>query len=165
MGHDPITTVRLQNRFRSALNRGRRQRLWQWIRGRCPHLLSLEATLEGHLVTRRPARVEQIPLREIRGSVGRAADYSADFLPLKASDEDRWVHVAEALEDSGLPPIRVLRYHGAYFVEDGHHRVSALRQLRATSTVAEVVDVVDLDAPTLGGTANYAGAGPRPLAC
>ena len=138
-----VDTVRLQNRFRSALNRGRRQRVWQTLRGRPANLVSLDDAVAGP-VARRPVRREQVPVEAIRGSAGRARDYSASFLPLRESDETRWVRVALALEGAGLPPVRLLRYRDGYYVEDGHHRVSVLRALGVETVHAEVVDLVDI---------------------
>lgn len=154
-----LTLVRLKNRFQNALNRGHRHRLWCKLRGCDAHLLALDDVLAGKLVTRRPAKLEQVPLRDIRGSASRAKDYSATFLPLKASDESRWVRIAQAVEGPGLPPIRLLRYRGVYFVEDGHHRVSVLRFLKTKTVNAQVVDLVEIAKQPVA--AGFAGGKPH----
>jgi hypothetical protein len=40
-----------------------------------------------------------------------------------------------------IPPIEVYELAGAYFVKDGHHRVSVARQLGQTSIAARVIEV------------------------
>jgi hypothetical protein len=89
-------------------------------------------------------RVEytQVPLEAIVGSVERCNDYTRSFLPLKDSDRARWTRVAKAfLQSKPLPPIRVRKVGQAYFVIDGHHRVSVARQLGLSHLEAQVLQV------------------------
>lgn len=87
---------------------------------------------------RRRLRAEALPSRELReiplaaivGSVGRPRDFTRDFKPRSDADATRWVRVkAGALDLQGLPPIEVYQIGEAYFVRDGHHRVSVAREL------------------------------------
>jgi hypothetical protein len=83
---------------------------------------------------------EEIPLESILGSVERCGDYSRTFLPLKDSDQQRWTRVRQAfVESKPLPPIQVVQAGQAYFVIDGHHRVSVARQLGLSHLDAKVL--------------------------
>ncbi len=88
-----------------------------------------------------PRTLQEIPLRRIVGSVGRARDYTPSFLPRRAGDEARWVRVRQAVETSGLPPLELYRLGDDYFVQDGHHRVSVLRSLGVKTAEAYVIEV------------------------
>jgi hypothetical protein len=62
---------------------------------------------------------------QIGGSVGRCSEFDGDFMPLKASAEDRWKRVDRAFHrGEQLPPVSLYKVGGFYFVLDGHHRVS-----------------------------------------
>jgi hypothetical protein len=64
----------------------------------------------------------------IVGSVGRCSDFDRDFMPSKASVGERWKHIDKAFHrDEQLPPVSLYKIGGAYFVLDGHHRVSVYR--------------------------------------
>jgi ParB-like chromosome segregation protein Spo0J len=79
-------------------------------------------------------------LQDVVGSVERCSDYTRSFLPLKDGDQQRWTRVKQAFDDSKpLPPIQVVRLGQAYFVIDGHHRVSVARQLGLSHLEAQVL--------------------------
>jgi len=62
---------------------------------------------------------------QIGGSVGRCSEFDGDFMPLKASAEDRWKRIDRAFHrGEELPPVSLYKVGGFYFVLDGHHRVS-----------------------------------------
>lgn len=99
---------------------------------------------------RQRLRAESLPKRELReipmaaivGSVGRPQDFTREFKPRTDSDVGRWTHVkAGALGLRGLPPIEVYQVGEAYFVRDGHHRVSVARQLGLQQIEAYVTEV------------------------
>ena len=86
--------------------------------------------------------LREIPVNAIVGSVGRYADFTRDFLPRLDSDQQRWARVKAAiLGMAGLPPIEVYKIGDAYFVRDGHHRVSVARQLKSETIQAYVTEV------------------------
>ena len=73
-----------------------------------------------------------VPLNQIIGSAstGRCADFDADFRPTNAYNEPRWLAVAAArYRDRRLPPVNLIQIGSAYFVEDGHHRISVASAL------------------------------------
>ena len=76
---------------------------------------------------------------KIVGSVGRQNDFDRSFLPIRADVEARWRRVDRAfrrIED--LPPVSLYKIGDAYFVLDGHHRVSVARY-HGVPTVEAVV--------------------------
>lgn len=74
--------------------------------------------------------LEDIPIAAIVGSVNRYQDFSRTFLPRQESDQGRWARVRAGIDSMrGLPPIEVYRVGEAYFVLDGHHRVSVAKEL------------------------------------
>jgi nucleotide-binding universal stress UspA family protein len=87
--------------------------------------------------------LKDIPIDAIVGSVGRYQDFTRGFLPKHDSDEGRWAQVYVAVDGQrGLPPIEAYQLGDAYFVRDGHHRVSVARQLGATHVQAYVTPVI-----------------------
>lgn len=105
---------------------------------RQPIKLSAFQTTERTVVEAAPTR-QDVRLQDIRGSVGRAEDYTASFLPLLAADEERWARVRLALDGgAGLPPLELYALDGTYYIKDGHHRVSVLRHLGMQWTEANV---------------------------
>ncbi len=86
--------------------------------------------------------LQEIPLSAIVGSVGRADDFTRDFLPKRDSDAQRWANVKAAVIDmKGWSPIEVYKIGDAYFVKDGNHRVSVARQLGNDTISAYVTEV------------------------
>jgi nucleotide-binding universal stress UspA family protein len=85
---------------------------------------------------------QDIPLDAIIGSVGRYNEFTRDFLPLQDELENRWVNVKIAVDEpTGLPEIDVYKIGDAYFVLDGHHRVSVARQMGSKYIQANVIEV------------------------
>ena len=66
-----------------------------------------------------------VPLRQIGGSVGRCSEFDRDFMPAKASVEERWKRIDRAFHrGEELPAVSLYKVGAFYFVLDGHHRVS-----------------------------------------
>lgn len=94
-----------------------------------PDLLSFHEVRRSLKLTQKVYRgLQEIEIARIRGSVGRYADFSANFLPRKEHLKERWQRVDTLVVDRGLAPIEVYQVGQAYFVEDGNHRVSVARQ-------------------------------------
>ena len=129
--------------FRHARGRAALQEVMSRLRGQPTELLSFEDVREKlHARPRPPRELRDIPLDAIVGSVGRYSDFTRSFLPREAGDEQRWARVkamAESLQ--GLPPIEVYQVGDAYFVSDGHHRVSVAREFGAKTVEAYVTEV------------------------
>ena len=113
------------------------------IRGDTRPLLSFDevrraARLEGQSYT----GLKDVPIADIRGSVGRPNDFDASFLPVKPQMRRRWAQLDEAMRrGEPVPPIEVYRLGGVYFVKDGHHRVSVARHLGWKTIPARVIEV------------------------
>jgi len=129
--------------FRSARQRASLQRVMARLTGRPAELLSFDQvreTLRG--TSTLPRGLQEIPVDAIVGSVGRYTDFTRSFLPLSDSQGERWARVKAIAEgQTGLPPIEVYKIGEAYFVRDGHHRVSVARDVGAKAIEAYVTEV------------------------
>lgn len=109
-------------------------------RGRPVDLLPFEAVRRElklrHLIDR---GIEEVPIDRIVGSLGRTAEFNRAFRPRDEALRDRWEDVrAVALSHRGFPPVELYKVDQAYFVVDGHHRVSVERALGAPTIEAWV---------------------------
>lgn len=90
-----------------------------------------------------PVKLINVPLAHIVGSLDRAGDYTADFLPRLRGDEERWARVRLAVDSlEGVPPIELYEFDGEYYVRDGHHRVSVMKRMGLRSIEAYVTTLV-----------------------
>jgi nucleotide-binding universal stress UspA family protein len=86
--------------------------------------------------------LQEVPLDAIIGSLGRYSDFTRSFLPKKDSDRHRWAKIMAATRGArGLPPVELYKVGEAYFVRDGHHRVSVVREMGARTIQAYVTEV------------------------
>jgi nucleotide-binding universal stress UspA family protein len=129
--------------FRSARLQAQLNDLVSRLTGRSTELLSYEEVRRKLKARERSSeRLEDIPLDAIVGSVGRYRDFTRGFLPRQESSKDRWARVEVAMTGmKGVPPIEVYKVGDAYFVRDGHHRVSVARQLGSDYIQAYVREV------------------------
>jgi hypothetical protein len=106
-------------------------RVWSALSGHPCRLLDLAAIRASFDVrSRHAAGTRPVPIREIRGSEGRSEDFDADFRPLRPHNKDRWIEIAVAQQlGKTMPPVDLVRIEDAYFVRDGHHRISVARAL------------------------------------
>src|ERR687893_2592750 len=82
-----------------------------------------------------------VGVEEIVGSVGRWRDFDRSFLPARASVGQRWKHIDRAFQrGEELPPVKLYKLEEAYFVVDGHHRVSVARYHDVPTVEAAVVE-------------------------
>lgn len=87
--------------------------------------------------------VRQVPVAQIVGSVDRYRDFDEGFMPAQDRTAQRWQSVARAYyQDIDLPPVRLYKVGDAYFVIDGHHRVSVAREQGVDFIDAEVQEVI-----------------------
>lgn len=86
------------------------------------------------------AGIQVVPIRSIIGSEGRTADFDMDFHPISSIARERWVNMAIAyLSRLPLPAIQLIQIGDAYFVRDGHHRISVSRAFGQIAMDAEVI--------------------------
>ncbi len=130
-----------QSAANHAFDRARRAAFVQDIlaplRNQPAHLLPFEevrATL--HLSSQTYSGLQQVPLDQIVGSVGRYHDFSRAFRPRRESLRQRW---QRAVQSRGpIPPVDLYKVGDVYFVVDGNHRVSVARQAGARTIDAHV---------------------------
>jgi hypothetical protein len=82
--------------------------------------------------------LQPIPVDRIVGTVDRAGDFDRGFRPGRPISRRRLASLRSAFPDGLLPAITVFELGGAYFVEDGHHRVALARETGAEFVDAEV---------------------------
>lgn len=86
--------------------------------------------------------MQTVDLDKIIGSEGRYRDFNAAFLPKSEHVRNRWESVDKAhLQDIILPPIKLYKVGGYYFVRDGNHRVSVARMQGVVAIDAEVTEL------------------------
>src|SRR5215217_102227 len=83
-----------------------------------------------------------VELSRVVCSVGQHERFDAAFMPLRAASPERWKRVDLAfLTGLDLQPVSLRALDGAYFVEDGHNRISVARFHGAEWIDAEVTDL------------------------
>ena len=88
--------------------------------------------------------LQEVEVDQIVGSVNRYQDFDRAFFPLHGTSP-RLQQIEQAWQRGEiLPPVKLYKIGGAFFVEDGHHRVAAARRSRASSIDAEVMEFVPL---------------------
>ena len=127
--------------FRSALASGKVFRLKRKILRRPYDLYNLIAlkpdlTLRGSCYS----GIQVVPISSIIGSESRLADFDLEFHPISEDSKERWVNMAIVyLSRIPLPPIQLIQVGDAYFVRDGHHRISVSCAFGQAAMDAEVI--------------------------
>jgi len=87
--------------------------------------------------------IQTVPIAQIIGSATlRFHDFDGAFLPTSARTKSRWRSVDAAwYEEVDLPPVQLYKIGDAYFVRDGHHRVSVAREKGQEFIEAEIIEV------------------------
>lgn len=154
-----------QEDFERAYRRGFWRKLSSWFKGERNELLPFYAVRE-----RIPIRgqhyigLQQVPVEQIVGSLGRYRDFDRAFLPKQARTRSRWVSIDSAhYEQTILPPIDLFKIGEIYFVRDGNHRVSVARERGQEFMDAYVIEIdvpvpmtADVDLDDLDLKAEYA---------
>jgi hypothetical protein len=122
-------------RLKAFLNRIR-----SMVSGQPRELLSYEAVKTSlHIGGPIYRGVEDVPVKDIVGSLNRYRDFDRAFFPMKDGIAHRWENVDVAYyRNIGLPPVLLYKVGQVYFVVDGHHRVSVAREQGLDSIEAEV---------------------------
>jgi hypothetical protein len=86
--------------------------------------------------------IQEVPVDQIVGSVGRYNDFDHHFLPRHNKTKERWMSIDLAhIKDVVLPPIEVYKIGSLYFVNDGNHRVSVAREHGQVFIDANVIEI------------------------
>jgi hypothetical protein len=129
------------NRFKATLAKGKFARLKRRVLRRPEFLCDLN-TLKPDISLRGScySGIQVVPISSIIGSEGRTADFDMDFHPMSEAARERWVNMAIVyLSRLPLPPIQLIQVGDAYFVRDGHHRISVSRAFGQAAMDAEVI--------------------------
>jgi hypothetical protein len=126
--------------YAQARQRARRGQIWSSLTGRTQVLLSLKQVRAACAVeSESDGGVRTVPISQIRGSEGRSRYFDRDFNPLYDQARGRWLGIARARQQGkALPPVSLVQVGDAYFVQDGHHRISVARALGQTDLEARV---------------------------
>jgi hypothetical protein len=132
---------RAVRQFWQAYSRGKWRRLLGRLAGFDNQLRHMDEALRGLQVkSRHYVGMQSVPVERIRGSEGRSRDFDAEFNPLAAHNDDRWISLATAVRRGAtLPPVELFQVGESYFVRDGHHRISIARSLGQQAIDAEVI--------------------------
>ncbi|NJN95515.1 MAG: ParB N-terminal domain-containing protein [Anaerolineales bacterium] len=130
---------RVARDFEQAHRRAFMQDALALVRYEPVDLLPFELVREKlHLSNKYYLGLQEIPLEQIVGSVGRYEDFTRTFMPRKSNSRQRWEKIDSMTDTGGWPPIEVYKVSDTYFVRDGNHRVSVARQLGAETIEAYV---------------------------
>ena len=136
-----FTRARRRGRLRAVLARIRREHTSN-------RLLSFDDLRREFAANNRLQRgTRVVEVDEIVGSVGRWRDFDRSFLPARSSVGEKWKRIDRAFQrGEDLPPVELYEVGEAYFVVDGHHRVSVARY-HDVPTVEATVAVFDAKLP------------------
>jgi len=85
--------------------------------------------------------IQIVSIDSIVGSESRYQSFTRYFLPLKEDLRERWKKVVQAYYSRlNLPPVELYKVRDAYFVKDGHHRVSVARTKGVRNIEARVYE-------------------------
>ena len=144
---DPTVQAQADGAFTHARRRVMFQRVLGFLTGhQAADLLSFDHVRDKLKIrSQHYAGTQEIPLDKVVGSVGRYQEFNRAFLPTQEYVRERWKRVYTVAHGAtGFPPIDVYKIGELYFVRDGHHRVSVLKELGATTIEATVIE---LDTP------------------
>lgn len=135
--------VQVSRNFENALSRNRWTQFWDAILFRANKLVTFDETMhERKLLERFDLGALIVPLEKIIGSVGRQQDFDRNFMPRSEHLKSRWQSVDQAYyTGTTLPLIELLNLDDAYYVVDGHHRVSVARYHGQQYIEARVIEV------------------------
>jgi len=141
-GNEPVAAEVIAQ-YRRARFRAMLRNLIARLTGRSNRLLAFDEVKEKLNLRGSVYRgIQRVPLDHIIGSVNRYQDFDRAFLPIRRHMADRWIAVGTILfQEASLPPVRLYQVGDAYFVLDGHHRISAARALGWQEIEAEVIEV------------------------
>lgn len=140
-------------KFSKAISKGFSEELLSWLTRRSRRLIPFEEVKEKlDLWFVKDIGIHSVPLDAIIGSQGRYRNFTRHFFPKDESLRDRWKDI-DGILSSGrdLPPVELYKVCNAYFVKDGHHRISVARSQNRNAVEAKVFEYecdVSLDEKT-----------------
>jgi hypothetical protein len=112
--------------------------------GEIDHILAFDEVVAAlGRVQERDLGLQVVPVDSIVGTVDRTTGFDRNFRPTSPGVRRRWERIAEAVRrGQDMPPVDLYKVGEAYFVRDGHHRVSVARALGVDRIEARVKEVV-----------------------
>lgn len=87
--------------------------------------------------------IATIPLDKIIGSVGRYADFDQQFRLQGAGTNERLQSLTAAIKaGKRIPPVSLYQIKDNYYIVDGHHRVTAARNLGQSTIQATILELL-----------------------
>ena len=139
MSVDHLAQADYQNARRKAFWR----RIGSFLTGRSNDLLPFDEVRQRlHANAQHYGGLQEVPIDQIVGSVGRYRDFDRAYLPREERNRDRWVNIDRTYYQSvTLPPVELYKLGETYFVKDGNHRVSVAREQGQDFIDAYVIEV------------------------
>lgn len=82
-----------------------------------------------------------VPLADITGSVGRYQDFDRQFRPKSHLPSQRLEQIRTAMQrGKRMPPVKLYKIKDEYYVVDGHHRITAGRELGQEQIEGRVIE-------------------------
>ncbi|MCO5196666.1 MAG: transcriptional regulator [Anaerolineae bacterium] len=139
MSNIDVERSKAREAFIQARKQARRHQLGAKLRGEGGQLLPFDAVrTELRLNNPMYRGIQEIPIAQIIGSVGRYREFTRDFLPLNDNLRDRWITVETLAASTGWPPIELYQVGDVYFVKDGNHRTAIARSMGLSTIEAHV---------------------------
>jgi AsnC-like helix-turn-helix protein/ParB-like nuclease family protein len=87
-----------------------------------------------------------VPLDKIKGSVGRYTDFDQQFRLKGAGSEERLSSLTQAMQEGrSIPPVSLYQIKDTFYIVDGHHRVTAARDLKQSHIQAKILELLPSD--------------------
>jgi hypothetical protein len=142
-----LAGIDAQEDFLRARRRLALSRLRRWLRrepGDVDHILPFDEVVAAlGRVQERDAGRQTVDLDAIVGTVDRTHGFDRHFRPTTPQVRARWERIAAAMRrGESMPPVDLYKVGDAYFVRDGHHRVSVARALGHDDIEARVTEVL-----------------------
>jgi len=139
--------------FTRAIQKAFMEDLKGFLKRKSPRLLPFEEVKEKlEIWFAEDLGIQNISIDGIVGSEGRYRAFTRSFMPLQEDLRDRWKKIDQVRKSrQDLPPVELYKVSNAYFVKDGHHRISVARVKGAKYIEARVYEYqcdVSLDKDT-----------------
>ena len=137
-----LTNIRTQlsHMFFTLRTNALRDSLWARLTGKTTRLTVFPCEEPERHLDRKYIGIREIPIGQIVGTTSRQDDFDHKFRPLNKRLRTPWVNVYLTLARDGWLPILVHKVGNAYFVGDGHLRLSIAQALGITAIDARVWD-------------------------
>lgn len=134
-----LTSQALPMFLRANLH-ARLHEMWAKLTRRCFCLVDMDDAIKSApIMSSHYAGVKDVEIRRIRGTLGKADEFDAEFNPTQRRTRGRWLNIAiEKLRGRELPPVELIQIGDIYYVRDGHHRISVSRSMGQAFVDAEI---------------------------